>query len=120
MAYKILEVANQTKAKFSMSENFISEITLRMDRHQASVTEVNAYLNDLVLTDRGSYHLISHENLNQRELYVDAKHLSKKRGTRELVRNLKNKVESFLPYLNEGVIKAKRVNIYKHKKKEII
>ena len=106
VAYKILEVANQTKAKFPMSEIFISEITPRMDRHQASVTEVNAYLNDLVLRDRGSYHLISHENLNKRELYVDAKHLRKKRGTRESVRNLKNKVESVLPYLNEGVIKV--------------
>ena len=103
-----------------MSETFISEITPRMDRHQASVTEVNAYLNDLVLRDRGSYHLISHENLNQRELYVDAKHLSKKRGTRELVRNLKNKVESVLPYMNERVIKAKTVNIYKHKERNHI
>ena len=86
-AYKISEVANETKAKFPMSEIFISEITPRMDRHQPSVTEVNTYLNDLVLRDRGSYHLISHENLNQRKLYVDAKHLSKKGGTRELVRN---------------------------------
>ena len=49
-----------------------------MDRHQASVTEVNAYLNDLILRDRCRYHLINHENLNQRELYVDAKHLSEK------------------------------------------
>ena len=74
-----------------MSEIFISEITPGMDRHHASVTEVNAYLNDLVLRD--SYHLINHENLNHRELYVDAKHLSKKRGTRELVRNLKTKLK---------------------------
>ena len=40
VAYKILEVANQTKAKFPMSEIFISEITPRIDRHHASVTEV--------------------------------------------------------------------------------
>ena len=58
-----------------------------MDRHHASVTEVNAYLNDLVLKDICSYYLINHENLNQRELYVDVKHLNKKRGTRELVKN---------------------------------
>ena len=58
VAYKISEAANQTKAKFPMSEIFISEITPRMGRHHASVTEVNAYVNDLVLRDRCSHHLI--------------------------------------------------------------
>ena len=87
IAKNLLEVISITRAQFPTCKIVVSEITPRYDELNTKVEQANTQLRS-ALENKENVFIVSHENLNEKRCFYDAKHLSRTIGIPKLASNL--------------------------------
>ena len=87
IAKNLLEVISITRAQFPTCKIVVCEITSRYDELNTKVEQANTQLRS-ALENIENVFIVSHENLNEKRCFYDAKHLSRTIGIPKLASNL--------------------------------